>query len=208
MANSANSSAMLTQMPKLHFVNQETYPTNASINASLRAVTPPPPSTSVPSPSMPSTSVPSGNASQMGGARRSTSKSKAQSSKKTTSKSSKGAKGVKGGALMDDVKNLAVPFAILLAKQGLESIFAKKEKESNTNAKSAKPASNAKAPQAQVTARRKTAMGGGSCGSACAAAAQSGGRRASSAAASSANQKVEARFAKLSKEIDNFLAKY
>jgi hypothetical protein len=152
----------------------------------------------------------------------------------------------KGGALMDDVKNLAVPFAILLAKQGLQTMFDKKASKVEKKADSA---------ELSVSARRKTAAGG-SCGTQCAVAAQSmtGGdvQNAKNANAKNTNtnaknananaknantnaknansntknantnaknatrmggsdnrsNNVKNRFEKLSKEIDEFLAKY
>lgn len=73
--------------------------------------------------------------------------------KKDSIKSKPVKKGKKGGSLMDDVKNLAVPFAILLAKQGLTQMFAKKGKKSSSDIK------------ASVPARRRTV--GGSCGAQC-----------------------------------------
>ena len=53
----------------------------------------------------------------------------------------------KGGAFMDDVKNLAVPFAILLAKQGLDRMKAKKTVE--------------KKPKATPTPKKAPAQTGG-----------------------------------------------
>lgn len=85
-------------------------------------------------------------------------KSKKSGTKKVVSK--KGPSKKKGGALMDDVKNLAVPFAILLAKEGLSKMFSKK------------PATAAAKPKSRSTikvsgpARRRTVTGG-SCGSQC-----------------------------------------
>lgn len=84
----------------------------------------------------------------------------------------------KGGALVDDVKNLAVPFAILLAKQGLEGMFKKKEKKAS----------------AAVSVRRRSAAGG-SCSSCATVPAQAGGAKVN-------------RYKQLSDEIDRFLAKY
>lgn len=138
-------------------------------------------------------------------------------------------KGKKGGALMDDVKNLAVPFAILLAKQGLQTMFDKKKKTASAGSElSARSASSAS------SARRRSTLTGGSCGSQCAAhvAPATGGAKRTSAAkrttsksttakssstrASSSRssrggaqgQQVKSRFEKLSKEIDEFLQKY
>jgi hypothetical protein len=65
----------------------------------------------------------------------------------------------KGGGLMDDVKNLAVPFAILLAKQGLQTMFDKKKnfKKNDGVELSAKSASKAN----KSASRRLSTIGGG-----------------------------------------------
>lgn len=107
--------------------------------------------------------------------------SKKQSNSQDKKKSSK-----KGGAIVDDVKNLAVPFAILLAKEGLSKMFPKGDKKTlkSLNASSAsKPSSS----------RRRTTMSGGSCNLGCTA--QTGGQ--------AAKQLFE-----LQNEIDHFLQKY
>jgi len=70
----------------------------------------------------------------------------------------------KGGALMDDVKNLAVPFAILLAKQGLQSMFDKKKTK-----KGGEVELEARSASKLNSQRRRTTIAGGSCGSSCAA---------------------------------------
>ena len=59
----------------------------------------------------------------------------------------------KGGSLASDLQNLAVPFAILLAKQGLESMFSNEKK-----GKSSSP--NKKSKSKSV----KTVQKGGDCG--------------------------------------------
>lgn len=87
----------------------------------------------------------------------------------------------KGGDLISDVKGLAVPFAILLAKQGLEMAMDKKKKSPEPT-----PASKPKS-----LARRRTVGGD------CTTCNKKGG-----------SDDVKERFAKLSKEIDNFLKKY
>jgi hypothetical protein len=91
----------------------------------------------------------------------------------------------KGGAFVDDVKNLAVPFAILLAKEGLSKVFDKTSKSSKS--KSTLSASSAKKT---TSSRRRTTMAGGSCNLGC----QAGG---------AAQELV-----KLQDQIDNFLNKY
>jgi hypothetical protein len=87
----------------------------------------------------------------------------------------------KGGALVDDMKNLAVPFAILLAQQGLKGML-------NKNNDSKRPASSRSA-----SSRSNKSKSGGSGCSSCAATPLAGGA---------------SRYAKLSEEIDKFLAKY
>lgn len=112
---------------------------------------------------------------------------KCKTNKKTTTKSTKpksGKKGAKGGALVEDIKSLAVPFAILLAKEGLEKMF--KDKKKTTKTESAKKS---------TATRRKATVGGDctSCGTPMAP--MKGGSKKS-------------KYAKLSEEIDNFLKDY
>jgi hypothetical protein len=97
--------------------------------------------------------------------------------KKKCAKKGKGK--AKGGALVEDIKSLAVPFAILLAKEGLEKMFKKN-----------KPV----AKKSKSTATRKRAAVGGNCTS-CAPPVKGGGGGKS-------------KFAKLSDEIDRFLKKH
>ena len=101
-----------------------------------------------------------------------------------------------GGALMNDIGNLAVPFAILLAKQGLEHMNKKSAaKTADTKARTAS-ASKTTAAKTAAASRRKAAAGG-SCGSQCAT--KSGG--------SSSIKDVQERFKKIANEIDSFLRK-
>jgi hypothetical protein len=127
-------------------------------------------------------------------------------------------KGKKGGALMNDIKNLAVPFAILLAKQGLQSMFDKKKSKKGGEIESS-----------PTSLRRHATIAGGSCGSQCAvpidaASAQHvGGAKpklpkkkgcktkkggAEEQETGARNKIIKSRFEKLSKEIDQFLQKY
>lgn len=87
----------------------------------------------------------------------------------------------KGGALVDDMKNLAVPFAILLAQQGLKGMLNKKE-----------DSKGSKGSKGSKKSASKKQSGGSGCSS-CAATPLAGGA---------------SRYAKLSAEIDKFLAKY
>lgn len=139
----------------------------------------------------------------IGGAKRSkTSQSKAcakQGGMSSSAKSSKSTKSKKqGGALVDDIKNLAVPFAILLAKQGLSTMFEKKSSSTATK----KPAASKKATPAAAkpasASRRKTATGGSACTSGC---GMTGGSQ-------KAKKAVQAQFDSIAKEIESFLHKY
>ena len=100
--------------------------------------------------------------------------------KPTAKKSAK-----KGGSVLSDVQSLAVPFAILLAKQGLESLKEKKT-----------------VKKAAVSARQKSAAGG--CGSCASAVPVARGGAAPKAAAKSGGKG----YAKLSKQIDDFLKNF
>ncbi len=91
----------------------------------------------------------------------------------------------RGGAIVDDVKNLAVPFAILLAKEGLSKMFPK----GTSSSKTLSPASASK----PLSSRRRATMSGGSCNLGCTA--QTGGQAAKQLFA-------------LQNEIDRFLEKY
>jgi hypothetical protein len=105
-------------------------------------------------------------------------KSKRDDGKQSNSKQSK-----KGGSFVADVQNLAVPFAILLAKEGLSKVFKK----------DAKPSASAKSASRPSSLRRKSTLSGGSCNLGCGA--MTGGRAARE-------------LFQLQKEIDNFLEKY
>ncbi len=91
----------------------------------------------------------------------------------------KKATGKKGGSLGSDVANLAVPFAILLAKHGLQAMMdnkksaspksksaSPKSKSASPKSKSAKSASpKSKSPKSAASvARRRTVVGGSSGG--------------------------------------------
>jgi hypothetical protein len=86
-------------------------------------------------------------------------------------------KDAKGGSLMSDVRNLAVPFAILLAKQGLDSMFEKKKVKKGGNEEGLGPDEAMRIR----SERRRSTIAGGSCGSQCAAVSEfanmTGGRR-------------------------------
>lgn len=97
------------------------------------------------------------------------------------------AKAKKGGSLAEELKSLAVPFAILLAKQGLDGMFDSKKKGS----KKAIEVSSSK---------RKAAVGGGCSSCAQPVAPKAGGSKSAGSSKS--------RYAQLAKEIDDFLSKY
>lgn len=135
-----------------------------------------------------------------------------RASSKSKSLAEKGAAGTKktskksGGAFMDDVKSLAVPFAILLAKQGLENMMDKKKGATAAATTSSTPKKATTAKPSSVR-RRSTAMSGGSGCSACSATASvpvgmSGGATANN------SKKIKDSFSKIAADIDKFLAKY
>jgi hypothetical protein len=99
---------------------------------------------------------------------------------------SKKEKSKRGGAFVDDVKNLAVPFAILLAKEGLSKMF----KDDKKNAKKDVSSKTASKPS---STRRRSTLSGGTCNLGCNA--MTGGQAAKE-------------LFQLQKEIDNFLEKY
>ncbi len=110
-------------------------------------------------------------------------------SKKPTSKKPASKKG--GSDIVQNVSGLAVPFAFLLAKQGLEAM------------KKKTPASPKKAAKKPSPAR-KGSMAGGSCSSCSTTTTpqtMSGGAKARSA-------ELSAKLEKLRSNIDNFLSKY
>lgn len=118
-----------------------------------------------------------------------------------------------GGNLVSDIQNLAVPFAILLAKQGLEGVF-KSKPEKPVKAKSASsktPAKKAEAAPAEskpkATQRRKTISGGSSCTSAAGCAGLKGGSSCR-AKQGGYNASVGERFDDIAKQVKSFLEKY
>jgi hypothetical protein len=126
-----------------------------------------------------------GKKTQQKQAQKSQEKKTQQKQQERSSQDKKKQSAKKGGAIVDDVKNLAVPFAILLAKEGLSKMFPKGAK---TTKSSLSPASASKSS----SSRRRT-MSGGSCNLGCTA--QTGGQ--------AAKQLFE-----LQTEIDRFLEKY
>lgn len=97
----------------------------------------------------------------------------------------------KGGAIVDDLKTLAVPFAIILAKKGLDM---SKKKKSNVTVTSGMSPKSTKKP---MSSRRKTTFVGG-CSSGC------GGHLDIPQGGGSAGGQIK----KLHRSIDNFLKKY
>lgn len=91
----------------------------------------------------------------------------------------KPSKAKKGGALVDDMKNLAVPFAILLAKYGIESMTDKpKDKPAAKKTKGG----DCKTCEPGLDKKKKTKKGG--------------------------DPEMKKRFTQVANEIDAFLAKY
>lgn len=121
-------------------------------------------------------------------------------------KSNAASKKKKGGALAEDLQNLAVPFAILLAKEGLENMF----KEKKTKAKKAAPSAAPKKRRGSIAGGGNTDVidvvnTGGSCGSSCAlgdiaTSKKKGGSKKS--------QDVKEQFNTIAREIQRFLDKY
>ena len=110
-------------------------------------------------------------------------KSKSRTVKKADSQDKK------GGAFVNDVKNLAVPFAILLAKEGLTKYF----KDEKAPEKKASTAAKNSSKSASSSMTRRRTMAGGSCNLGCGA--LTGGAAAKQLFA-------------LQEQIDNFLEKY
>jgi hypothetical protein len=104
-------------------------------------------------------------------------KKPAPAKKAPAKKAAKKVTGKKGGSLASDAANLAVPFAILLAKHGLQAMMdskksasaspkSKSAKSASPKSKSAKSASpKSKSPKSAASvARRRTVVGGSSGG--------------------------------------------
>lgn len=109
---------------------------------------------------------------------------------------------VSGGGIIDDVKALAVPFAILLAKQGLDSVLEKKPKEEVSSPSPEKPATKSN--------KRRGTMAGGQCGM-CASASTAAITTPSmtgGAIASKRSNELSKKFNNIAKEIETFLNKY
>lgn len=127
-----------------------------------------------------------------------TSRTSKQTSEKTVTKKAVPKKSNKsGGAFMDDVKSLAVPFAILLAKQGLEAMTSNKD---SPQSKASTKTTTAKKPSS--LRRRSTALSGGGCSACSANLPVTGGSRSTNA------RKIQDSFSKIAEDIDKFLTKY
>lgn len=117
-----------------------------------------------------------------------------------------------GGALMDDIKNLAVPFAILLAKQGLDGLFTDKKDKKTTKEKKTKTTKTVKEPKEKKETASKPAskgrrgtLAGGGCGGQCGAMqtpVMTGGRRQNN------DLRIQERFNNIAREIEQFLQRY
>ncbi len=126
-------------------------------------------------------------------AKKPTSKGTKTSTRKLSNSDSKdkSSKSKKGGSFVGDVQNLAVPFAILLAKEGLSKVFKKDGKD--TKSPQSSSSLSAKSASRPASTRRRSTLSGGSCNLGCGA--MTGGRAARE-------------LFQLQKEIDNFLEKY
>lgn len=125
----------------------------------------------------------------------------------------------KGGAVIDDLKNLAVPFAILLAKQGLQGLFDNKVDENV--AVSTSPKKTVRTPKttsanknneqreqqqsnkhsSSSSKKNQQQLEGGAC-------ASCQGATASMVGGSKSERALNKSYATLSKRIDEFLSKY
>lgn len=126
---------------------------------------------------------------------------KRTSKKAAPAKKPSSSKGKKGGALLDDVKNLAVPFAILLAKQGLQNLFDEKKTKTDKKPKTEKKTKTEKKPAASKpsSSKRRTSIAGGSaCTAGCGMAGGHGKKAAS----------IQTQFDSIAREIEQFLQKY
>lgn len=107
----------------------------------------------------------------------------------------------KGGSLVSDLSNLAVPFAILLAKQGLASMFDSK--------KTAKTLKKSSLKGGHTNTVVGSSLEGGDCG--CGAPpspAMIGGKKNKSKSKSKKGGEISKKVLSLSAQIDNFLNKY
>jgi hypothetical protein len=120
--------------------------------------------------------------------------------KKSSKKSSKKSK-AKGGSLVSDLSNLAVPFAILLAKQGLESMFDSK--------KTAKTLKKSSLKGGKTDTFVGSPLEGGDCGCGATpsapAPAMMGGKKTNKKKKGGETSKQSL---SLNDQIDNFLSKY
>lgn len=137
-----------------------------------------------------------------------------------------------GGSLVSDIQNLAVPFAILLAKQGLDGVFGKSKPEKPVAAKkkTTRPSSAKAAPASKPASaqRRKTITGGsgkastsekfggsgkastsGQFGGVCSSASACAGMKGGNCQRKQGGSKnVSSQFDQVAKEIQSFLHKY
>jgi hypothetical protein len=115
----------------------------------------------------------------------------AKKGKKVAAKKGKKVATKKGGSIMKDVSNLAVPFGILLAKQGLDKLVKKSESDKKKPAKKG----------GEVSEGQKAAVGG-------AKKAKAPAKKPQVAPKKGGALKLQQEFDKLSKEIESFLSKY
>lgn len=106
---------------------------------------------------------------------------------------------VAGGSLSEDLQNLAVPFAILLAKQGIETMFIDRKKQ-NAETVSAKSAIKSTGTKKTATKKTKKAspQSGGSCGCTAAITPMAGGAKKGA-------KKTGGSLSSLSAAVDHFI---
>lgn len=115
----------------------------------------------------------------------------------------------KGGSLMNDVGDLAIPFALLLAKKGLDKLSESKNRASNASKPKPKKSPKAKSPKAKKVRKapastRKSQKGGDSGCSLCAAATIGGGVHDESGS----RKHVMLEFQRLTTELRSLLGAY
>lgn len=139
VANASNTTGNALRTPNTSSMNNNSRvpTTNTNVAPPTNTNVVPPPTNVVP----PTNAVPVSNnagstmtpemvsSAQEGGKKRSKTKKVVKKPvKETTEKKSKSKKTTKGGSIAEDIKNLAVPFALLLAKEGVKKIYEKKQK--------------------------------------------------------------------------------
>ena len=126
-----------------------------------------------------------------------------------------------GGAMVDDLKNLAVPFALLLAKEGLQGLFQNKS-DSDVGVSARKSASAKKASASSTAKKSASATKSASAkksvskkndeqnqqGGACTACQSSCGGKAGGSNKKANSEVLKKNYTSLANKINEFLSKY